>query len=72
MPLRIETRRIKADIVVLDISGSMMIIATEEPPPLAALATEAGGSPRHTGGKFWTSQSDPEFLILSEWVRRRR
>jgi hypothetical protein len=39
---------------------------------LQPLATEAGGSPRHTGGKFWTSRNDPEFLILSEWVRRRR
>jgi hypothetical protein len=39
---------------------------------LHPLALEAGGSPRHTGGKFWTSQKDPEFLALSEWVRRRR
>lgn len=39
---------------------------------LQPLATEGGGSPRHTGGKFWTSQNDPEFLTLSEWVRRRR
>ena len=39
---------------------------------LQPLATEAGGSPRHTGGKFWKSPNDPEFLTLSEWVRRRR
>lgn len=39
---------------------------------LHPLATEAGGSPRHTGGKFWTSRNDPEFLTLSEWVRGRR
>jgi len=36
------------------------------------LATEAGGSPAHTGGKFWISQNDPEFLTLSEWIVRRR
>ncbi|MGH9720141.1 MAG: hypothetical protein ACRD8O_08010 [Bryobacteraceae bacterium] len=35
---------------------------------LQPLAPEAGGSPKHTGGKFWTSQKDPEFLVLSEWV----
>jgi hypothetical protein len=39
---------------------------------LHPLATEAGGSARHTGGKFWTSRNDPEFVTLSEWVRRRR
>jgi len=39
---------------------------------LHPLATEAGGSARHTGGKFWTSQNDPEFLTLSEWVRKPR
>ncbi len=39
---------------------------------LQPLATAAGGSPRHTGGKFWTSRDDPEFLTLSEWVRRAR
>jgi mono/diheme cytochrome c family protein len=38
---------------------------------LQPLATDAGGAPSHTGGKFWSSQNDPEFLILSEWVRRR-
>jgi len=36
------------------------------------LATEAGGSPSHTGGKFWSSKDDPEFQTLSEWVMRRR
>ena len=39
---------------------------------LQPLATEAGGSPRHTGGKFWKSQDDPEAQILSEWIRRKR
>ena len=36
------------------------------------LATDAGGSPAHTGGKFWISQNDPEFLTLSEWIARQR
>jgi hypothetical protein len=39
---------------------------------LQPLATQAGGTQRHTGGKFWTSQSDPEFLTMSEWVNRRK
>jgi hypothetical protein len=33
------------------------------------LAPEAGGDPFHTGGKHWLSQNDPEWQILSEWVR---
>jgi YVTN family beta-propeller protein len=33
------------------------------------LATEAGGDPAHGGGKFWKSQSDPEWQMLAEWVR---
>jgi hypothetical protein len=39
---------------------------------LQPLATEAGGTQRHTGGKFWSSQSDPEFQTLSEWVNKRK
>ena len=39
---------------------------------LQPLATEAGGTQRHTGGKFWNSQSDPEFQAMSEWVSRKR
>jgi hypothetical protein len=39
---------------------------------LQPLATQAGGTQRHTGGKFWTGQSDPEFLTMSEWVNRKR
>ena len=36
---------------------------------LHPLAPEAGGDPVHTGGKFWKSQSDPEWQMLAEWVR---
>jgi len=35
---------------------------------LHPLASEAGGDPTHTGGKFWTSQSDPEWQMLATWV----
>jgi YVTN family beta-propeller protein len=37
---------------------------------LHPLAPEAGGDPTHGGGKFWKSQSDPEWEMLAEWVRR--
>ncbi|HEV1995004.1 MAG TPA: cytochrome D1 domain-containing protein [Candidatus Acidoferrum sp.] len=37
---------------------------------LHALAQEAGGDPMHTGGKFWASQSDPEWQMLADWVRK--
>ena len=36
---------------------------------LHPLATEAGGDSTHTGGKFWASQSDPEWKMLADWVR---
>ncbi|HET6932707.1 MAG TPA: cytochrome D1 domain-containing protein, partial [Candidatus Acidoferrum sp.] len=36
---------------------------------LHPLAVEAGGDPAHGGGKFWKSQSDPEWQTLAEWVR---
>jgi hypothetical protein len=36
---------------------------------LHPLAAEAGGDPTHTGGKFWTSQSNPEWQMLADWVR---
>jgi YVTN family beta-propeller protein len=35
---------------------------------LHPLAQEAGGDPAHTGGKFWSSQSDPEWKMLAAWV----
>jgi YVTN family beta-propeller protein len=35
---------------------------------LHPLASEVGGDPSHTGGKFWKSQSDPEWQVLAEWV----
>lgn len=33
------------------------------------LSPAAGGSPQHTGGKFWDSQEDPEWRMLAQWVR---
>lgn len=36
---------------------------------LHPLATEAGGDPTHTGGKFWTSQDNPEWRTIAAWVR---
>jgi hypothetical protein len=36
---------------------------------LHPLAPSAGGDPAHTGGKFWQAQSDPEWQMISEWVR---
>ena len=33
------------------------------------LAEDAGGSHWHGGGKHWTTQNDPEFQVLSAWVR---
>jgi YVTN family beta-propeller protein len=35
---------------------------------LHPLAPAAGGDPVHTGGKFWQSQSDPEWRMIAEWV----
>ncbi len=35
---------------------------------LHPLATEAGGDPTHTGGKFWASQTDPEWEMLAAWI----
>ncbi len=37
---------------------------------LHPLAPDAGGDPVHTGGKFWKTQSDPEWQMLAEWVRQ--
>ncbi len=33
------------------------------------LVARAGGTVSHTGGKFWTSQDDPEWQVIAEWVR---
>ena len=33
------------------------------------LAMEAGGDHFHNGGKHWTSQTDPEWQTLADWVR---
>jgi YVTN family beta-propeller protein len=33
------------------------------------LAPEAGGDPFHSGGRQFTSQNDPDWLVMAEWVR---
>src|SRR5258708_8774669 len=38
------------------------------PLALHRLATEAGGDPAHTGGKFWASQNDPEWKMIAQWI----
>ena len=35
---------------------------------LMPLAHEAGGTAFHPGGKRWTSQSDPEWKELAQWI----
>ncbi len=35
---------------------------------LMPLAHDAGGTEFHPGGKHWTSQSDPEWKALADWV----
>jgi hypothetical protein len=35
------------------------------------LAEAAGGTAFHPGGKHWTSQDDPEWQALADWVRGR-
>jgi cytochrome c553 len=39
--------------------------------PLAIhpLAQAAGGDAQHTGGKFWTTQDNPEWQAVSAWIR---
>jgi hypothetical protein len=36
---------------------------------LHPLAVSAGGDPQHGGGKFWTSESDPEWQMIAAWIR---
>ena len=36
---------------------------------LMPLAEQAGGHDFHPGGKHWTSQNDPEWRLLADWVR---
>jgi len=33
------------------------------------LANEAGSKLFHPGGKHWTSQQDPEFRLIADWIR---
>lgn len=37
---------------------------------LMPLAHEAGGTEFHPGGKHWTSQDDPEWKTLADWVKK--
>src|SRR5438034_9934588 len=37
---------------------------------LHPLSPAAGGAPTHTGGKFWKSQDDPEWRLISDWSRK--
>jgi YVTN family beta-propeller protein len=39
---------------------------------LHPLAPEAGGDPFHSGGRQFTSQNDPDWLAMAEWVRDQR
>jgi hypothetical protein len=36
---------------------------------LMPLAHDAGGTEFHPGGKRWTSQNDPEWKELAQWIR---
>ena len=36
---------------------------------LHPLAPEAGGDPKHTGGKFWKDTNDPEWQTIAAWVK---
>src|SRR5690348_12055562 len=36
------------------------------------LANEAGSKLFHPGGKHWTSQDDPEFRLIADWIRGAR
>ena len=38
---------------------------------LHPLSVDAGGDPTHTGGKFWTSQKDPEWRMVADWVGKK-
>lgn len=53
--------------------SATLLVAPGEPQKsrllLHPLATEAGGDPSHTGGKFWKSQEDQEWQTLAAWVR---
>jgi hypothetical protein len=51
---------------------SKLIVAGDpvhSPLLLHPLAQAAGGDAAHTGGKFWTSQDNPEWQAIAAWVR---
>ncbi len=45
---------------------------SKSPLAIHPLAPSAGGDPQHTGGKFWTSQDNPEYQAVVAWVRSAR
>jgi hypothetical protein len=36
---------------------------------LMPLATDAGGTRFHPGGKHWTSRDDPDWQAIAAWIR---
>ena len=42
---------------------------TKSPLAIHPLAPAAGGDAQHTGGKFWTSQDNPEYQAVATWVK---
>jgi hypothetical protein len=36
---------------------------------LMPLSHESGGTEFHPGGKRWTSQADPEWKELAQWIK---
>jgi hypothetical protein len=42
---------------------------SKSPLAIHPLAAAAGGDQQHTGGKFWTSQENPEYQAVVAWVK---
>ncbi len=42
---------------------------TGSPLAIHPLAQAAGGDAQHTGGKFWTSQDNPEWQAVASWIK---
>jgi hypothetical protein len=42
---------------------------SKSPLAIHPLAAAAGGDQQHTGGKFWTSQDNPEYQAVVAWVK---
>jgi YVTN family beta-propeller protein len=61
-----QSRRNFATVAQLVVPSSPL----QSPLLVHPLAQDAGGDLTHTGGKFWTSQNDPEWKMIADWVRR--